>query len=128
MSAASPGSARLTLAGSLLIGVAVVHAAFGAWFGRGPLLGMFQDGVLASVDRHAERGLVFWFLLASPLLLLLGQLCLFLAERGIAPPRWLGFEVLLLTVCGALLMPVSGFWLLLPPAALLLGASAARRG
>jgi hypothetical protein len=127
VSAAGPGSSRLALAGGLLIGVAVIHAAFGAWFGRGSLIGIFHDGILDSVDFHGERGLVFWFLLASPLLLLLGQLCVFLAERGIAPPRWLGFEVLLLTVACALLMPVSGFWLLLPPAALLLAASPARR-
>jgi hypothetical protein len=113
----------MALAGSLLIAVAVLHAGFGAWFGRLSLRGMLSDGVLNSVDAHGERGLVFWFLLMSPLLLMLGQLCLFLAERGIAPPRWLGLEVLALTVCCALLMPVSGFWLLLPPAALLLRAS-----
>lgn len=123
----SRSSPPLALAGSLLIGVAVLHAAFGAWFGRGPLRGMLSDGILNSVESHSERGLVFWFLMLSPLLLLLGQLCMFLAERGITPPRWLGFEVLLLTVGCALLMPVSGFWLLIPPAALLLRASAERR-
>jgi hypothetical protein len=88
---------------------------------------MLFDGILNTVDSHSERGLVFWFLLMSPLLLMLGQLCLFLAERGIAPPRWLGLEVLALTVCSALLMPVSGFWLLIPPAGLLLRASVERR-
>lgn len=123
----SRSSPPLALAGSLLIGVAVLHAAFGAWFGRGPLAGMLSDGIFNSVDSHSERGLVFWFLMVSPLLLLLGQLCMFLAERGITPPRWLGFEVLLLTVGCALLMPVSGFWLLIPPAALLLRASVERR-
>ena len=113
----------LALAGSLMIAVAVLHAAFGAWFGRASLTGMLLDGVLDSVGLRGERGLVFWFLMLSPLLFMLGQLCLFLAERGIAPPRWLGFEVLLVTLLAALLMPVSGFWLMLPPAALLLRAS-----
>lgn len=120
-------NSALALAGSLMIGVAVLHTAFGAWFGRRPLAGMLSDGVLNSVDSHGERGLVFWFLMMSPLLLMLGQLCLFLAQRGIAPPRWLGLEVLALTVCCALLMPVSGFWLLIPPAGLLLRASVERR-
>jgi hypothetical protein len=127
MSLARDGETRLALAGGLLIGVAIVHAVFGVWFGRLSLGAMFSDGLVASVDSRGERGLVFWFLLMSPLLLLIGQLCVFLAERGIAPPRWLGFEVLLLTVACALLMPVSGFWLLLPPAALLLRASAVTR-
>ena len=121
------GSAPKTaLAGRLLIAVALIHAVFGVWFGRRALAGMLSDGVLNSVDSHGERGLVFWFLMLSPLLVMLGQLCLFLARRGIAPPRWLGLEVLALTLCCALLMPVSGFWLLLPPAALLLRASALR--
>lgn len=120
-------NSALALAGSLLIGVATLHAAFGGWVGRRSLAGMLFDGILNSVDSHSERGLVFWFLMTSPLLLMLGQLCLFLAKRGIAPPRWLGFEVLALTVCCALLMPVSGFWLLLPPAGLLLRASAPPR-
>jgi hypothetical protein len=120
-------SPPMALAGSLLIAVAVLHAAFGAWFGRRSLFGMLEDGVVNSVGLRGERGLVFWFLLMSPLLLMLGQLCLLLAERGIVPPRWLGLEVLALTVCCALLMPVSGFWLLIPPAALLLRASVARR-
>ena len=127
MSSARDASPGLALAGGLLIGVAIVHAVFGAWFGRLPLGAMFSDGLVASVDLRGERGLVFFFLLLSPLLMMIGQLCVFLGERGIAPPRWLGFEVLLLTVACALLMPVSGFWLLLPPAALLLRASASRR-
>lgn len=127
MSAARDASPRLALAGGLLIGVAILHGVFGAWFGRGTLSAILSDGLVASVELRGERGLVFWFLLLSPLLLLVGQLCVFLAERGIAPPRWLGFEVLLLTLGCALLMPVSGFWLLLPPAALLLRASAAPR-
>jgi hypothetical protein len=124
-----PRAARppLAVAGSLLIAVAVLHAACGAWFGRGSLRGMLFDGILNSVASDSERGLVFWFLLMSPLLLMLGQLCLFLAEHGIAPPRWLGLEVLALTVCSGLLMPVSGFWLLIPPAGLLLRASVGRR-
>ena len=118
--------APLAAAGSLLISVAVLHAVVGAWFGRRLLQAMLLDGIVNTVASHPERGVVFWFLVMSPLLLMLGQLCLFLAERGIAPPRWLGIEVLALTVCTALLMPVSGFWLLIPPAVLLVRASVAR--
>jgi len=39
------------------------------------------------------------------------------------PPPWLGWHVFALAVAGAALMPVSGFWLILAPGALLVRAS-----
>jgi DNA-binding transcriptional regulator GbsR (MarR family) len=57
MSSARDASPGLALAGGLLIGVAIVHAVFGAWFGRLPLGAMFSDGLVASVDLRGERGL-----------------------------------------------------------------------
>jgi hypothetical protein len=110
-------------AGRLLMGIALVHAAFGLWFGRAILADIARDGFLAAVDVHRDRQLVFWFLLASPLLWLLGELVAWLDARRIAPPVWLGLQVLALAIAGVLLMPASGFWLVLVPALLLLLAS-----
>lgn len=112
-------------AGRLLMAIAVIHALFGLWFGRGPLLGIARDGFLNAIDPFPDRQLVFWFLFASPMLWLLGQLVSWTAERG-APPTFLGWGLLLLVVvCGAM-MPASGFWLALAPAGMLVSAS--RRG
>jgi hypothetical protein len=111
-------------AGRLLIAIAALHFAFGLWFGRGPLREIVRDGLVDAVDPHRDRQLVFWFLIFSVPCVLLGQLLLFMERRALAPPRSLAFGLLGTAILGALLMPVSGFWLVLVPAALLLRATA----
>ena len=114
---------RTRRAGRLLIAVAGLHAGFGLWMGRHPLLAMAHEGFLNSVDPHLDRNLVFWFLVASPFLWMVGRFALWLASEGRRPPEWLGRDLLALGLVGGLLMPVSGFWLILPPAALLMLAA-----
>jgi hypothetical protein len=110
-------------AGWLLTGVAAVHAAFGLWMGRRPLLAIAHDGFVDAVDPHVDRNFVFWFLIASPLLWMLGRFARWLAAEGRRPPAWLGRNLLAVALVGAALMPASGFWLIVPPAALLLLAA-----
>jgi hypothetical protein len=110
---------KVRLAGRLLIAIGVVHAQVGAWRGRDPLLGMVRDGLVASAAGDVERELAFWFLFASPLLWLLGGWVCWADARGLPLPPWLGPAILGLAATGALLMPVSGFWLVLAPGALL---------
>jgi len=113
-------------AGRLLQGIAVLHAALGLWSGRGPLAAIVRDGVLGAVDPFPDRRLAFWFLLASPVLWTLGRLIAWTSARG-GPPGFLGRELLVMAAVCCALMPVSGSWLLLAPAALLLAASRNRR-
>src|SRR5918995_643404 len=107
-------------AGRWLIAIAVLHALFGLWFGRAAVAAIARDGFLDAVDGDPHRGLVFWFLLMSPLTAIVGQLVLRVARTGSRLPTLLGWELLLLTVTGVVLMPVPGFWLLLIPTGLLL--------
>ena len=107
-------------AGRLLLAIAAIHAAFGLWFGRRPLGAIARDGFVDAIDPYLERNVVFWFLIASPLLCMVGRFALWLADEGRRPPTWLGRDLLVVAVVGVLLMPVSGFWLILVPGALLL--------
>jgi len=119
---------RTETAGWLLMAVAALHAAFGMWIGRRALLAMARDGFVNAVDPHLDRTLVFWFLLMSPFLWIVGRFALWLASEGRRPPVWLGRSLLALALICAVLMPVSGFWLILPPAVWLwLAARAPRR-
>jgi len=119
---------RTFTAGWLLMAVAALHAAFGLWVGRRALLAMAHDGFVNAVDPHLDRSLAFWFLLMSPFLWIVGRLALWLASEGRRPPGWLGRSLLALALICAVLMPVSGFWLILLPAAWLwLAARAPRR-
>jgi hypothetical protein len=106
---------RTRRAGRLLVSIAALHAAFGLWIGWRALLAVAGDGFVNAVDPHLDRMLLFWFLLMSPLLWILGRLALWLASEGRRPPVWLGTSLLALAVICAVLMPVSGFWLLLAP-------------
>jgi len=114
---------RLASAGGILIAIALLHTAVGLWFGSGPVLAIAREGFLASVDPHRDRQLIFWFLIFGAPMLLIGQLALWMQARGLRPPRFLGIELLAVAIGGALLMPISGFWLVLVPAALLLRTS-----
>jgi hypothetical protein len=120
--------ARRTLtAGWLLMAVAALHAGFGLWVGRRALLAMARDGFVNAVDPHLDRSLVFWFLLMSPLLWIVGRFALWLGAEGRRPPAWLGRSLLALALVCAVLMPMSGFWLILPPATWLWLAARAPR-
>jgi hypothetical protein len=118
---------RVETAGCFLIGVAALHAAFGMWIGRRALVAMAREGFVNAVDPHLDRMFVFWFLLQSPLLWIVGRVALWLASEGRRPPAWLGRSLLALALMGAVLMPVSGFWLILAPATWLCLAARAPR-
>ena len=110
--------ARRTLrAGWLLMAVAALHAAFGLWIGRRALVAIARDGFVNAVAPHLDRSFAFWFLLASPFLWIVGRFAVWVASERRRPPVWLGRSLLMLALAGAVLMPVSGFWLILLPAA-----------
>jgi Family of unknown function (DUF6463) len=94
---------RTEAAGWLLLATAALHAAFGLWIGRRALLAMAHDGFVNAVDAHLDRMLVFWFLLMSPFLWIVGRFALWLASEGRRPPVWLGRSLLLL--------PATWLWL-----------------
>ena len=116
------------LAGRLLMGIAVIHFVVGLRVGRGALARIAQDGFFAALGAHLDRNLLFWFLFASPMLWIIGQLVVWADAHGLRPPAWLGWQVLTVSLVGLALMPRSGFWLVLVPAVLLLAASRPRTG
>ena len=119
---------RTETAGWLLLGVAALHAACGVWIGRRALLAMAREGFVNAVVPHLDRMFVVWFLLMSPLLWIVGRVALWLASESRRPPVWLGRSLVALALMGAVLMPASGFWLILAPAIWLwLAARAPRR-
>lgn len=111
-------------AGWLLVAIAALHAAVGAWLGRGPLRAIERAGFFDALASNSNRRLWFWFVAFALPLAILGVLL----ARGEARPRsgWLGIALAAVAGIGAALLPVSGFWLLFLPAGLLV-AGASRR-
>lgn len=114
--------------GYLLIAISIIHVVVGVWIFTEPLTDIIQNGIFNTVapDPFApyfDREDAFWFMIAAPLLLTLGQLCCWAEAQGISLPAFLGWNLLAISLVGVFLEPISGFWMLILPAFLTLIAS-----
>lgn len=114
------------LIGRSLMATAIAHTLVGVVLRRKPLAAIARDGFLNAVDPHVDRQAAFWFMLFSPALFMLHQITDRAFQRGDAQTlRIAGRNLLGISLVGAAAMPVSGFWLLLATAVLLLKAARA---
>jgi hypothetical protein len=103
--------------GRWLAGVGILHILFGVAAFADPLREIAADGFWNAVDAYPDRSLAFWFVFAGPLIVLLGALVDRVEARApVELPRFLGWTLLIFALLGGILMPLSGFWLFLPPA------------
>ena len=116
-------SKTFPLVGWSLVIIGIIHNLFGLVAGWQLLLDAADAGLIGVWDAPPARGRIFWFLVTGFALIAIGLLAAQLERSGVAIP-W-SFIVFfgLLTLTGVILMPASGFWLLLFPVA----ASALRR-
>ena len=108
--------------GLWLIGVSVVHTIFGLVEFSETLAGIVRRGIFNAVGTDPLTGAVAWFMLFGFALFLAGLSIAELERESTRPlPRSLGWALLFVVLVGVVLMPVSGFWLALPPAVSLVG-------
>jgi len=75
---------------------------------------IIRNGLYNSV-KSEKTGLAVWFLLFGFLLFVFGMLLAVIEKNDSSQiPKSIGVALLLLTTLGVVLMPVSGFWLILP--------------
>jgi len=108
------------LAAWILIGIGLLHMLLFLWFGRRVLAAIAGEGFWDTIDPIRDRQMIFWALLTGVIALLLGQLALWVEGRGMRLPAFLGWELIAITLVCGVLMPISGEWLFLIPAALIL--------
>lgn len=106
--------------GQLLKGTAVVHMLLGIVLFRHSVEAIVAAGVINSITPHYDRATIFWFLFFGALLWILGQTTQWMETVYNDVPHSLGWGLLILAVVGILLIPLSGFWLVLPQAYLIL--------
>ena len=95
--------------------VAAIHTVFGLVVFNADLLAMLRLGFLDTVGQDSRRAAVVFFLLFGFLLAVLARATTALERCGQRTPlRQMGWALLLLCAVGVLLMPSSGFWLMLP--------------
>lgn len=103
--------------GRWLMAVAVIHTLFAVVEFHSVLATIGRLGVLDAVGTDPMRGAVTWFVLFGLMLFIAGLAASALEQvTGGVLPRSFGWSLLGLAVLGIVLMPASGFWLVLPPA------------
>ena len=110
-------------AGRLLITIGVLHIAGGLVVGREPVMRIVREGVLGEADSafgnaplHMDKELAFWFFIWGVLTILLGQVANWLESKGTRLPASIGWQLLVVNLVAAILIPKGGFWFVLIPA------------
>ena len=117
------------LNGPLLMATAVLDLLYVLVFHSRQLAAIAQGGFFDAVELNPpqfDRETAFWHMIFGVTLLMLGALTHWAQARTGTLPAFLGWSLLALGMAGVILMPLSGFWLLLPQAVLILAV--ARQG
>ncbi|NEQ51840.1 MAG: hypothetical protein F6K11_17150 [Leptolyngbya sp. SIO3F4] len=103
--------------GKVLIFIAICHSIVGFIVYRSVLDNIFNDGVFntIAIGENPNRESAFWFLYTGFMLLLIGGFVDYLERLDLDIPLVLIIAFSTLTIIGIAVMPVSGFWLLVPP-------------
>ncbi len=113
--------------GRCIIAISAIHTLLAAVMFAPIVQQMAADGIYNSVGEDPMRGAVTWFFFAGFLMALLGMAVDLLEKHGAGRAmKTLGVTLLVFCILGIILMPVSGFWLMLIPAAAMIWNS--RRG
>lgn len=102
--------------GRSVVGIGLVHTAFGFVVGGGLVAEIVDAGFFGTVNGQPHREAIFWFIFFGLLLLAFGFLLDWIESKGVSMPKSIGFGLLAMTVLAVMLMPASGWWLLLAPA------------
>lgn len=119
------------LCGPLLMATGVLDLLACLILYPGQLAAIAQDGFLGAVEPDTlastfDREAAFWHVMFGTMALILGGLTYWAQNRTGILPAFLGWSLLALGVAGVILMPISGFWVILPQAVMMLVV--ARRG
>ena len=99
--------------GKYIIATGILHTIVGVIGYWKPLWTIIQSGVFNAVEPHFDRTTAFWFLIAGGLMIMLGQIVDWALATTGKLPRSLGLGMIITAIVGIVIMPISGFWLIL---------------
>jgi hypothetical protein len=99
--------------GKWVMFVALGHTVVAFAFFATTYRGLLERGLFNTVTSE-KAGMAVWFGLGGLLLFIVGMLVSALEKQGLRVPVPAGLALLSLTLIGVVLMPVSGFWLMIP--------------
>lgn len=122
-SPAATGGTR-PMAGPALSAISLIHLASTPIFHGPALAAIIDDGIVNAIESGSTlldaRDAAFWYVAAGLGMVLLGQLAWWAERRVGVLPVALGWPLIAFTIINVLLVPVSGFWLFILPAAVVL--------
>ncbi len=110
--------------GILLVATGILHTIVAVILGYREFIAMFEEGIINSVGEDPARGLSFWFFICGIFVILLGQVLHYYIKKEHQPaPAFLGYYLLIFSLLGCIIVPVSGFWLFIPQAIIIICAT-----
>ncbi len=110
--------------GIYLLITGILHCAVAVVSFGDKYIQILNDGFLNFGQDNTTRGLALWFLICGIFLLLFGSTLHFYIKKEHKPaPYFLGYYMLLFAITGCLIIPISGFWLFIPQAIIIILAN-----
>ncbi|MCW3467313.1 DUF6463 family protein [Chitinophaga nivalis] len=107
--------------GYYMMGVSMLHLLVGFIIDPTVTLAIVAAGIFNTAEATPAFFGFFWFQMAGLFMLLTGSFIQHYLQTVPTPiPRRFGYYQLLITVCGCVMEPVSGFYLFIPAALLLI--------
>ncbi|MEI5907017.1 DUF6463 family protein [Bacillus spongiae] len=115
------------LSGVFLIATGIIHTIVGLTIGWGIIGEMIQEGLYNSVETQYDRNATVWFLFCGIYWIMIGQFFHFyIKEKNKPIPRFIGWHLFIITLIGLIISPISGFWLFIPQAIIIIMANSKR--
>ena len=94
--------------------IGVLHLMLGLVLHRRSFGSMLAGGLINTVRHETGHQLAFWFTFAGPIMLLVGYLMDWVVrQKKLTLPIGFGYALTSLSLLGVILLPMSGFWLVL---------------
>jgi len=107
----------------LLIVTGLLHTAVGVALGWERLLAIAGDGLFGAAASDIGRQFAFWFVAMGIVIVILGHLMHhYIVKEQRPPPRFIGYYFLGMSAVGCAIEPVSGMWLFIPQALIIIFA------
>jgi len=111
------------LSGIFLIATGILHTIMALIVKKNAFLEIFRNGFFNATGTNVELKLAFWFLICGIITIFFGQILHYYIKKEQVPaPKFLGYNLLILSIVSCCIAPVSGFWLLIPQALIIIFA------
>ncbi len=109
--------------GTFLVITGILHTIVAILINRNTYLEILKSGLININSKDQTLGFSFWFFMAGILLIFWGATIQYYIKKEQKPaPLFLGYAMLAFAIIGCLMIPSSGFWLLIPQALIILFA------